>query len=166
MYCQKCGAELTDNMKFCRMCGTPVSQTSKKTSTLSFIRLRLRTIVYAVIVLIIVILVATFGGEFRAIQNLKHITFDDYSTTVTIGDAVEHGLSNPDWEAEKIQDNSYRVSVSGVSEDLYARVVLNFSVNYADDMVYGSLDSVDVNGEHFTDVLSTGLVLSSIYSTS
>lgn len=73
MYCQKCGAELTDNMKFCRMCGTPVSQTSKKTSTLSFIRLRPRTIVYAVIVLIIVILVATFGGEFRAIQNLKHI---------------------------------------------------------------------------------------------
>ncbi len=108
--------------------------------------------------LAVVIVIIMFFSYDRASNDLKNIVFDQY-TTLVFGEVVDKNISNAKWVSEKVNDNFYRVTISGFSPSLYSNISATFNVNYDNDMVYASIDHALVNGEYINDLISLAMVM-------
>lgn len=167
MFCRNCGAEIPDQASFCTFCGQPVApladkpDESKLTTAKKWYR-RIRSVVYGILgIVFVVFLVWSF--QRHPVQDLKGIVFDNYGSE-TLGDAVDSTVRNQHWNAEKIDDTHYLVTLSGFMPKLYLNFEFSFDVNYSEDRVYASASSVEYDGETYSDILTIGFILGAIYS--
>lgn len=84
--------------------------------------------------------------------------------TIELGDAVERSLTNAKWESDKIDNETYKVTVTGFSPNLTSAISVTFGVSYYGDSSRVTVLHSMVNGEYFDDEYSNELVLGILYS--
>lgn len=166
--CKTCGAELSDNAKFCGKCGAQAgvsvnlkTEAGEKADLARKKKKRIRLVAGAVVVLVVIIVLAALLRT-DPVLDVKDIVFDQYGT-MKFGDAVERNIPEAEWESEKIGEKHYTVTVYGFCPDLASNIQLDFDVNYSGDYVYAKVIYGYIDGEYFDDLLSISMVMETLY---
>ncbi|MBQ8780286.1 MAG: zinc ribbon domain-containing protein [Oscillospiraceae bacterium] len=166
MFCQKCGNQLPDNVEnFCPNCGGTIVQKSAELKTSSK-RIRLEFIIPIVLGIIVILIILFDSVKSAAISDLKSIVFDQYGSSLTLGDAADLHLDKVNWESEKISDDEYKVTLQAFSAEIGTVFSVEFRVTYMNDMVYALPVAVNLVGEEYKDDQSIWQVMSIIYGRS
>lgn len=127
MYCQGCGKEISDTVKFCPYCGfaatsesaaaaepaaaAPQPAATVKKSKSKKIR-NVLAVIGAFILLFVGYSIATYDSDV-AIVKTGHFTFNQ---TVTVGDAFENFFADTEWESSQ-QNGEHLVIFKGKSRN-------------------------------------------------
>lgn len=126
MYCQGCGKEISDTVKFCPYCGfaatsesaaaaEPAAAAPQPAATVKKSKSKKIRNVLAVIgafILFVGYSVATYDSDV-AIVKTGHFTFNQ---TVTVGDAFENFFADTEWESSQ-QNGEHLVIFKGKSRN-------------------------------------------------
>lgn len=181
MFCKNCGQQVPDTAQFCPNCGTKIepviyadestnqttqeayeqtaSASQEKQAKKAFGKIKS---VLSSLVTIALIIAAISGFSKHPVTNMKEVVFDDFGAE-TIGEAVERSITHPEWSADKIDKNHYRVTVKGFMKDIGGNFSMTFDMNYLDDEVYAKPILAAYDGEAFDDWFSIAIAMGLLY---
>lgn len=177
MYCTKCGSQISDSAVFCSKCGkqlkTKVAASESAEITGQDVLQKQskgshkRTLgwLWDICIIVIALIALLVPERPHPVSDMKNLVFDQYGE-ITIGEAADRYLKDVDWEAEKMDDNEYKVMLKAFSDEVSFRFQLEFRVTYVDNMVYGVPRSVSMAGTEYTDDMSIWELMSVTYGKS
>ena len=167
MYCKHCGQPISPGASFCKACGQPAPGGSPTDEAgdgaAKRKRLIKRALICAGVLLAVLIVLGLMGGN--VVANTKGIVFEAYGD-MPIGEVVEQTLKNVEWTSEKNGDGSYTVTVRGTSEELNARIGVDFLYTEDGEYCFASTESAYINGSHYSDTSVVAMVMSLLYGDS
>ncbi len=166
--CKTCGAELSENAKFCGKCGTQAgisvnlkTEAGEKADLARKKKKRKRLMAGVAGVVVVVIVLAVLLRT-DPVLDMKGIVFDQYGAA-EFGNVIESSIPEAKWGAEKLEDKHYTVTVYGFCPDLASNIQLYFDVNYSGDYVYAKPIYGYIDGEYFDDLFSISVVMETLY---
>lgn len=167
--CPSCGKQ-SNTKNFCSNCGAQMPKLSAREledeGELSdeSIMNKKKKLLWAPVVLLIIILVVSSGvlqsiSGHDPIDNTKSITLDGYSHSM--GAMARNHIKSATWEKEKIDKDSYYVTVEGYCTDLGEDLKLKFRYQDLGDEYRVKILSATLpeSGEEYTDFFSIAVVL-------
>lgn len=167
--CPSCGKQSTSK-NFCSNCGAQMPKLSAREledeEDLSdeSIMNKKKKLLWAPIVILVIVLVVSSGAlqSFSGhdpIENTKSITLDGYSHS--LGLMARNHIKSAKWEKEKIDKDSYYVTVEGYCTDIGEDLKLKFRYQDLGDQYRVKILSATLpeSDEEYTDIFSIALVL-------
>ena len=174
MTCKVCSKEIPNGSSFCPFCGASAygteddlppldfssssdrgnnssSEASQEVSTPSVKKKHTALWIVGLVVIAVAAYFLIFGSaKSNVLKSTKSMVFDQW-TTLTLEQAANRTLQDPDWSIVHVEDNFYRVRIKGFSKEIEKNVQISFDVIDRDDTIYASLASITVNGETLSD---------------
>ncbi len=168
MFCTECGTQLPAGAIFCPNCGTGVGQAAaaqggaarqqtesgqaaQQTGTVPPVMpARHRHFPFGTIVAAAILVLAVwmlFNNDSKPVRDLKNVVFTHYDVGDSLERVVNQNMSHVKWSSEKVDKETYYVTVKGVENMYDALIEATFQVTYLDDMVHAVLSSAAINGE-------------------
>lgn len=163
MFCKKCGKEIAEGLTTCPECNATTQAAQlpaenaaggvkgfvdgyKDFGSLSKNSKIIHIAVPVVAVIVVaVVLSLIFSKDYVAM--VKDSTLDDYSKTVTVGEAFDEFFSDPEWETFKSEDGDRIVEFNGECEYYGEKVNCCVQFEISDDDDYFEVEYMDIDGE-------------------
>ncbi len=166
--CPTCGKESTTS-GFCNNCGAQMPQLSARDLedenglSDSSLKDKKKKLLWAPLVIAIGILIVSSGALSSLtgsdpIENTKRITLDGYSHS--IGTWVSSNIKNGKWNKEKIDSDSYYVTVEGYCADISEDILIKFRYEDLGESCQVKVMSIALpeSDEVYTDSFSMAIV--------
>lgn len=167
MFCKKCGKEIADGLTTCPECNaaTEASQVSpapeakgakgfidgyKNFGSLSTTS-KIIHIAVPVVAIIVVALVLSLLFSKDYIGTIKGETLDDFSKTVTIGEAFDEFFEDPEWKTFEAENGRRVVEFNGKCEFYGEKVNCCVQFEFNKDEDYFEIEYMDIDGESLAD---------------
>lgn len=187
MFCPKCGASLPDNAKFCDKCGAPVTSnnqqtvnqnmqentigaaadTSKSSTVVTEKKKNKVPIIIGCIVAVIVLIMVFSGGGIDPVETVKNGCLTQFSSTVTIEDALNNRFENGEWSYDEstIEEDAYNVYFDGYDPLTEMDWRISFFLEDAgDNESWITVDAIAAGGDVEYDATNIYYLLSYIYT--
>lgn len=175
MFCHNCGKEIDSTATFCPYCGkaTPQKETAGNSSfgsqsDPSYVVVERKGkpwILIGIVAVIAIIIVIVLNNVHTPVSDMKSMVFDSFGSE-EIGDVLDGALNGVHWDSTKTGDYTYTVWATGYFMDLYSEITIYFNLSYPpdSDVCYGNFDGLEVDGEHYDDIVSAAIIIESLYA--
>lgn len=170
-YCPNCGFENEPGVKFCTKCGSQMDGSEKSqtiaNSTLREACKKKKWPFVVGVIAVLVIVLAIIGGETDPVETVKNGYLTQYSSTVTIGEALNNRFDNGKWSSSEntMGDDSYSVFFTGYDSFTEADWTVAFYLEGIGDNNYLiSVDSISAGGDTEYDSTNLYYLMSYIYT--
>ena len=170
-YCANCGTENELGAKFCLNCGNLIDEAKKPQVTVNTNPSKPQKMKKWPFVLgIIVVLVAFFliiGGKMNPVETVKNGCLPQYSSTITIEEALNNRFENGEWSSSEstITDDAYNVFFTGYDPITEMDWTISFYLEGIGDNNYLiNVDNISAGGDIEYDPTNLYYLMSYVYT--